>query len=421
MLFGVLFGPWGCHLLGGSDAAPGSTAAASALPELGSRIRIRPGDYATAGTSVAPPTAGRLKVRVGLFEFADGPLALDEEPIDAWIEHIATDSTLEPVRSASHLSGNLSVVLPGAWNELLARVRSGSFGYYAPLRLSTEILPPRWTLEATLEQPAEGDLESSWSLWLSHTEEGIVLVVQLIRPPAHTEWLILRHLDPAAPGCLGILGTPDPAQPRQQFLILLEVVRAEEDVAFDPAPFLGHSALSPDRNSALLQALGNDRRRWSALVATGIAQQAPLTLDLTMSSEPEMLEALARSLEVLLADPADQFPTGWAFDQVAFQFLIERLQSNGDRLFLRGFLQRHVGVLCDDLVTLRRLVDDSADRPAFDAAVIQSNRDGLRSISAIVRLRGHEWLDQRSIAAAGFDPLASAEDRDRALNEEPRP
>jgi hypothetical protein len=66
--------------------------------------------------------------------------------------------------------------------------------------------------------------------------------------------------------------------------------------------------------------------------------------------------------------------------------------------------------------TLREQVAESRDLADLERRLINENRISLEDMSPAARTRAYEWLRQRELAPAGYDPLASAKERRVALD-----
>jgi hypothetical protein len=112
---------------------------------------------------------------------------------------------------------------------------------------------------------------------------------------------------------------------------------------------------------------------------------------------------------------ADGGTLGWALERGCTRFLAERATQEPLPLELYAAVLRRTGELGRSPASLLDVVVKAKSLEEFHAAVATENRILLEDSHPATRVRAFDWLAARGLAPANFDPLASDDERDAAL------
>ena len=171
----------------------------------------------------------------------------------------------------------------------------------------------------------------------------------------------------------------------------------------------------------LEQALRAFRERGgrSALLLLADEAGAPLTADLVLFAEDELLAELA---EVAFASDdqessasADLGALGWRLERAAWTLLCRRASEDALAAEGRAALLRFAGALGRFPDALLDAVAASTDEAELRARILAEQLAFLEDPDPSARLRAHEWLQAVGAAVEGYDPLAERDARRAAL------
>lgn len=158
----------------------------------------------------------------------------------------------------------------------------------------------------------------------------------------------------------------------------------------------------------------NWRRALVDLTHTG---QAALARDIAMGAPAEVAQGLARAVYVAQVEtPAETVAQlAWLLEKTAYDMLLEMSEQDKLTPALSTYLLRHAGQLGRQQVTLREQLAESRNLSDLQWRLIRENRIALEDMSPAARSRAYGWLARRDQAPAGYDPLASMQERRVAL------
>jgi hypothetical protein len=106
---------------------------------------------------------------------------------------------------------------------------------------------------------------------------------------------------------------------------------------------------------------------------------------------------------------------GWTVERSAWRHVIAQMLSGDPPPEIEATVLRHAGAVGRLATSLEEAVEECRDVPSLDHRFASENLAALDDTSAATRVRAFDWLTTRGLAPAGFDPLAPAEQRRRAL------
>ncbi len=350
---------------------------------------------------------GAIAVQVDLFAVR---LPQGGEPLDQQVALVAASGG-QPFRGAVPLAG--ATVLPTEGLEAWPRAdeAAGSDDRSACASGEVVVLPGAATvvrIEPALVPAVQLGLGERGLVvtLLTRDAEGFLLRTALAPGPTTLGprgWFFPSAQVPGAAGCLLLLRPAGEATAGQ-----LAAARASLGQEPPPAPTLLASQLAVVENS-----IGAQNRR-GALIALAARCGTPIVIDVVLSADERTLIDLSRAA----ADtPADAPDFAWEFSRRLGLALVRRQERGDVPPELLACLRRHFGALDDDPVGLESILHASADSASFWRAVQSENVLALADRSAARRLRATDWLVARGAAIDGYDPLAPAEARKRALRQ----
>ncbi len=160
------------------------------------------------------------------------------------------------------------------------------------------------------------------------------------------------------------------------------------------------------------------RSHWRrALVDLTHTAQAALARDMALGAPVDVAQGLAGAIYAAqIETPAETMPgLTWLLEKTAYGMLLE--MSEQDELIpaLATYLLRHAGQLGRQQATLREQLTEARDLSDLEWRLIRENRIALEDMSPAARSRAYRWLARRDEAPAGYDPLASMQERRAAL------
>jgi hypothetical protein len=174
----------------------------------------------------------------------------------------------------------------------------------------------------------------------------------------------------------------------------------------------------PDLGAAIRALSRRDEQR-SALFLLAQEGGAPLAEELALSADERLLgsvcETVARAARAPGA-PADGPELGWLVERAALDGVRDLAREGDLPPATQVLLVRRSGGVARSLGTFFALVDASQSLGELEQRFRQENLDLLEDSSPATRARAYEWLAERALAPAGYDPLAPAAERRAALD-----
>jgi hypothetical protein len=175
------------------------------------------------------------------------------------------------------------------------------------------------------------------------------------------------------------------------------------------------------RNRTLMRALEHLRpdsegRRTLAVLANLVG--APLCTDLALVAEETVLSALIEQLHKTtssLLESSDKSELAWKLESASYALLATLDPEDGMADELIGVLLKRAGEVGRYSTSIEEAILASTDLASFEQALVDENLVFLEDPDPSSRVRAFDWLLLRGEAPAGFDPLASAQDRRAAL------
>ena len=177
-----------------------------------------------------------------------------------------------------------------------------------------------------------------------------------------------------------------------------------------------------------------DPRAALVFVARPASDQDPsLAVDLALFAELELIrEVLVAAAGAFAAlpdpstngrqdaqgatsDPLSPPERAWIVERAAFVQLARMQLEAGLEPALEAALLRHTGEAGRYPSTVDSLARQSANRAAFERALVEENAIFLRDRNPAARVRAYDWLAERGAAPAGYDPLGIDAERNAAL------
>ncbi|MGA3068481.1 MAG: hypothetical protein ABSF29_16690, partial [Tepidisphaeraceae bacterium] len=167
-----------------------------------------------------------------------------------------------------------------------------------------------------------------------------------------------------------------------------------------------------------IEGLSDPARRRACLTFLSVRAGSTVCEDLALVADDQTLSTLARQLQPQLSQAAStgDIPAAqWALDRTAL-LLLDKMQTDGKLPpeYL-SVLQRNVGEPAMNPGTLDDIVAESHDSKDLQIRLVAENFNYLEDNSPASRARAFDWLADNNAAPAGYDPLASHQDREAAL------
>ncbi|MEM7308444.1 MAG: hypothetical protein AAF682_17315 [Planctomycetota bacterium] len=185
-----------------------------------------------------------------------------------------------------------------------------------------------------------------------------------------------------------------------------------------------HDGPDSEARRALTLALGAvrpERPSRGLLLRLAERSEVEALADLALVADDDVLAAVSARIAAVAEEPTDTWRTraevGWLLEHSALTELAERAAGTGLPDELASVLTRRVGEPAHSPGILLEFLAASLDVADLERRLIAENRIYLEDTSPGARVRAHEWLTAREAAPAGFDPLAEAAERRRALAE----
>jgi len=174
-------------------------------------------------------------------------------------------------------------------------------------------------------------------------------------------------------------------------------------------------------NTALASLYIGQRRR-STLVFLSDITKAPLCAEVAMVADDAVLERLVDQISRQASDWApgqSALAVGWLLDSTAFQMLGQML-ANNDKVKmpreLMGVLSAYAGEAGRHSSSIEEVSKGLASRPDLEARILAENLIYLEDSSPSSRIRACDWLKQRNLCPAGYEPLNDEKQRRMALD-----
>jgi len=153
------------------------------------------------------------------------------------------------------------------------------------------------------------------------------------------------------------------------------------------------------------------------LLFLATSAEAGLTKEVTLAGNSATARQLATDIAVAVLDkePNDLSELSWMIEHTAYALLLNQADQEQLTPTHEAWLILHTGQLGRDLTTLSELLDMHTSVAELQQALIKENRLYLLDMSPAARTRAYEWLKTQGETLSGYDPLASAKDRRKAL------
>jgi len=161
----------------------------------------------------------------------------------------------------------------------------------------------------------------------------------------------------------------------------------------------------------------------ATMVYMTTATDASFAADLALvASDAELAEWLHKIVDHPHDPPgASVAAFGWYIERSAWHHVIAQMLASDPPPEIEATMLRHAGAVGRLATTLEDIVDSSSDIASLERRFVAENLAALADSSASSRVRAYDWLATRSLAPAGYDPLAPSEARRTALEgAEPR-
>ncbi len=240
--------------------------------------------------------------------------------------------------------------------------------------------------------------------------------------------LVLRSpFEGGEPRALAVFVTLSPGprpgeagRPEFEALVARSRVEATRGEAAPDVP--GEETLAPlwPGLESAASGLADVRTARSALSFLAQATEADLAEDLALGApDPvfsDLVSAVRAELDVL-PRPLAPGPVGFVLERSAFLAAISWSAREEAADAILSLAVRHAGEAGRYPSTLKEVLDTATDLPGLRAGLAAENRIFLEDNSPAARVRAYDWLAIRGEAPSGYDPLASREDRRRALRD----
>ena len=186
-----------------------------------------------------------------------------------------------------------------------------------------------------------------------------------------------------------------------------------------PAPLTRPQALQ-DPGAAIEGLRWRDHRR-DALVYLAGRSGADLTGAILYILPAKLLRTLAAKTHAHLTGKQEgkgalsRNDIAWILDRAALHLLSAEVDRGRLLPELEAILIQHVGEVARHPDLLEEFADTAENQEAFRDLVLEENRLFLENVSPASRIRAHDWLAERGAVPEGYDPLAPARTRRRAL------
>ncbi|NQV33531.1 MAG: hypothetical protein HQ515_12640 [Phycisphaeraceae bacterium] len=245
-----------------------------------------------------------------------------------------------------------------------------------------------------------------------------IVVLEPVPTQGVTRWALLFS-SPFAEEDLSALAVIIEVQPpglRQQDQSLLDACKAHLEKAAPDQQLSAQSSQWRGLQEAIRGLHEPDLWRRNLLFLT-TTSRAFLAQEITLAGDALIARQLATSItvEVLDKDPNTLPQLSWMIEHTAYTLLLDRAAQEHLTPTHEAWLILHTGQLGRDLTTLRELIDINDSVDALQQALIKENRLYLLDMSPAARTRAYEWLKTQGEALSGYDPLASAQERRKAL------
>lgn len=145
---------------------------------------------------------------------------------------------------------------------------------------------------------------------------------------------------------------------------------------------------------------------------------APIIEDITLSAPDAVMDRFAQVIrDECELGPCFQTDTwGWRLQQIAYLLCIELMSVDSGWPELESILIRYTGQVGRHPSVLKEMVAEATNMADLEQRLLFENVLYLEDMSPSARTRAFEWLQVRSRAPVGYDPLASVQERRRAIN-----
>jgi hypothetical protein len=215
------------------------------------------------------------------------------------------------------------------------------------------------------------------------------------------------------------LAPADPAALENVLPKAREQIAAASRSRWDGARATARDELAGQERERALSALARSSDRRASLLFLAQGSGAEFAADFALAVDDATLADVVRAL-----DPQSPSSRALASQGASLGFVIERTayaravavhEEAQPSLALRGILARHTGVVARSPGLMEEILSACRDLAALRARLVEENRDALEDGDPVQRVRGFDWLAARSLAPAGYDPLAPATERRKAL------
>ena len=426
------------------------------------------------------PAARSWSVRVRLVALEHAPAA-ELLPLAGRSELVLDLERVDPLVATLRLLGDAAVAPGDQARALVAEVEAGAAGRWEEAALVEGVLAPGTTLRATVlavervkepwnflrEHPELGPVEKRLAVQVEHAGDAprIALalddvaagreetapedVVRGERPPSapalRHELVLLRDRpelggaplallvpSPFESGAAGawlvevaVLGPPASEAELEERRLALEEDRPALEAATQALEASARPVTPEEtrarRLASAVSGLGEaEDTRAILLHAASAAGGAPLTTDLALVAEDELLGRFVDALVAAGVPDAAPERLGWELEGAALRFLADQALAGTLPAPLEGVLLRHAGELARSPAVLTQGLDEAAGPEVLSLFLAAEHRLLLDDARPSVRIRAHDWLAARRRAPAGYDPLGPREERRALLAEDER-
>jgi hypothetical protein len=159
----------------------------------------------------------------------------------------------------------------------------------------------------------------------------------------------------------------------------------------------------------------------SPLIFVSNASRAELASDFALVSSDELLrEYLGKIAEKINARvgkvPRTPEQVGDMLEVTAYQILANKLTNDELTSEMRGVLIRHAGEVAISPIEIEDMVAECNTVDSIRERLVALNQFYLGHADATARVRAFDWLRIRGLVPIGYDPLAPAKERRKALD-----
>ncbi len=210
----------------------------------------------------------------------------------------------------------------------------------------------------------------------------------------------------------------DSEQYRERLAHCMEQVRAASSWVQQEQQPLEAGELEVRRITSAVDALEVVKYHRSALVFLASQSHSPLAQDVAWLASDEFLQACVQRVlgDLKSMDSAQgREQTAWRLELACYQELAEQFSSDKLPPELVSILFRHAGELGSFPGLLNDVLIEAKNQGELATRLISENKLFLEDRNPAARVRAFDWLETRGASPAGYDPLASRDERRAVL------